>query len=88
MEAKQELSSEVPRYLSIYRTEIQRNLIMDPFLPRLEIRLAETLRTTRRRREDREAKFVMLFPERSSLSKLVHSPIHPRSCIPEAQTHT
>ena len=50
--------------------------------PKLEILLADMLSTERCRRDDRAAKLVILFPVRSSLSKFMHSPMQPRSCIP------
>lgn len=52
-------------------------------LPKLVILFAEILRTERSRKDAREAKFVILFPDRSNLSKLTHSPMHPRSQIPK-----
>lgn len=51
--------------------------------PKLEILLADKLSTVRCRRDDRAAKLVTLFPARSSLSRFIHSPMQPRSCIPE-----
>lgn len=48
----------------------------------LEILFADKLSTERSRRDAKGAKLVILFPERSSLSKFTHSPMHPRSCIP------
>lgn len=51
-------------------------------LPKLEILLADKLSTERWRRDDRAAKLVILFPVRSSLSRFMHSPMQPRSCIP------
>lgn len=50
--------------------------------PKLEILLADKLSTERCRRDDRAAKLVILFPVRSSLSRFMHSPMQPRSCIP------
>lgn len=50
--------------------------------PKLEILFEDKLSTARYRRDARGAKFEILFPERSSLSKFIHSPIHPRSCVP------
>lgn len=50
--------------------------------PKQEILLADKLSTERCRRDDRAAKLVMLFPVRSSLSRFMHSPMQPRSCIP------
>lgn len=50
--------------------------------PKQEILLADKLSTDRCRRDDRAAKLVILFPVRSSLSKFMHSPMQPRSCIP------
>ncbi len=60
--------------------------IAPEILPKLEILLADKLSTERSRRDARGAKFVMLFPDRSSLSKVIHSPMHPRSCIPARHT--
>lgn len=57
-------------------------------LPMLEILLADRLSTSRSRSDARGAKFVILFAERSSLSRFIHSPIHPRSYIPKTQTPT
>lgn len=51
-------------------------------IPILEIRLADTLRTRRSRSDAKGAKLLILFPERSSLSRFIHSPMHPRSNIP------
>lgn len=51
--------------------------------PKLETLLADKLSTERCRRDDRAAKLVTLFPARSSLSRFIHSPMQPRSCIPE-----
>lgn len=50
--------------------------------PKLEILFEDKLSTERCRRDARGATFVILFPERSSLSKFMHSPMHPRSCVP------
>lgn len=50
--------------------------------PKQEILLADKLSTERCRRDDRAAKLVILFPVRSSLSRFMHSPMQPRSCIP------
>lgn len=50
--------------------------------PKLEILLADKLSTERCRRDDNAAKLVIWFPVRSSLSRFMHSPMQPRSCIP------
>lgn len=53
--------------------------------PKLEILFEHKLSTERCRRDARGAKLEILFPERSSLSKFIHSPMHPRSCVPARQ---
>lgn len=50
-------------------------------LPMLEILLADRFSTSRSLSDARGARFVILFPERSSLSRFIHSPMHPRSYI-------
>lgn len=56
-------------------------------LPMLEILLADRFSTSRSLSDARGARFVILFPERSSLSRFIHSPMHPRSYISKKKKH-
>lgn len=53
--------------------------------PKLEILFEDKLSTDRCLRDARGAKFEILLTERSNRSRFIHSPIHPRSCIPARQ---